>query len=544
MAFTISPQELKLLSKQNDGFALIDVRERTEYERGQIFGATQVPRRLLEFHIPRLIPVRNTLVVLYDNDNYRAVLAAATLENNGYTQVYYLDGGLNEWKKRGNAVVTGVHVLSKSFGEIVGEVWDLVPKLSPTAVKALLDSGEDDFVIIEVRPREEVDKTGSIPGAIAIPGVELPLRVADYSKNGKKIIITCAGRTRGYIAAATLQKMNIANVYDLNNGTKGWKLAGFELQQNVPQGPQPSAASRERADQFAGDFAVEQGIKFISVEQLQALRRNSGQETLYLLDVRSREEYEFIGHIPGAVSIPGGQAIQNTDDTIAVPNGTIVFVCDNGTRAILTAYWYQQMGFPHVFVLEAGLASWTQAGNTLVTGILDPEPLGFAEAVKQVSRISVFQLKLLIDQQQRVSIIDISNSKAFAAAHIPGAQWISRGWLEQQIGQLVPEQGSLLIVTGNDHFQPVLAATTLRQLGFENVQVLAGGTQAWGEASYELVEGLEGFKPDDWFIPLTEYGLERSDQYIKWEEKLAYLPEYMNYFQRKGILKAECKELK
>jgi len=537
MTNAISSQELKLLSEENEKFALLDVRERNEYEQGQIFGATQVPRRLLEFRIPELIPVKSTKVILYDNDNYRGVLAADTLEKNGYTNVYYLAGGLVEWKRTGNAIVTGVHVLSKSFGEIVGEVWDIVPKITPIQVKKILDSGEDNFIIIDVRPQEEVDKTGSIPGAICISGVELPLRINDYNKNGKKIITTCAGRTRGYISAVTLQKMNIDNVYDLNNGTKGWKLAGFELQKEIPEGPQPSRESREKADEFAINFASEQGIKLISTDHLQALRQNASQETLYLLDVRSAGEYEFIGHIPGSISIPGGQAIQNTDDTVALRNGNIVFVCDNGTRAILTAYWYQQMGFPHVYVLEGGLGSWTQDGNVLETSIQDVEPLGFAESAKGIGRVVAPQLKMFIDQKERITIIDISDSKTFALGHIPGAHWISRGWLEKQIGELVTDKSSRLMITGNDNYSPILAAVTLKEQGYPNVEVLDGGTSAWRKASYAIANGMEGAKPDDWFIPLTEYGLEQSEQYIKWEEQLAYLPEYMDYFRHKGILK-------
>jgi rhodanese-related sulfurtransferase len=536
MAKEISQQQLQLLLNSDEEFALIDVRERNEYENGQIFGATQVPRRLLESRIPVAIPVKNTKVVLYDNDNVRSELAAGTLEKHGYTNLYVLTGGLDAWKKAGLPVVRGVHVLSKAFGEIVGEVRQDVSRLSPAEVKALVDSGDDNFVIIEVRPQEEVSKTGSIPGAIAIPGVELPLRVADYAQRGRKIITTCAGRTRGYISCATLKLMGIPHIYDLDNGTKGWRLAGFELQKKIPQGPAPSAQSREKADRFAEKLIKEEGLQTISAGQLRDLRQKAGQETLYLLDVRTREEYEFIGHIPGAVSIPGGQAIQNTDDTAPVRNGKIVFICDNGTRAAITAYWYKQMGFSHIYVLEGGLQSWTQAGNALVSGSGETVPLGFAEAAQQVAKISASALKGAIDQKQDITIVDIGDSKAFAAGHLPGARRVPRGWLEKRIGDVVPDKKRFLVVTGQERFGPVLAAKTLTDLGFHHVRVLAGGTDSWQAAGYRLDDGLEGVEPDDWFVHLTEYNLERSDQYIKWEKELAYLPEYMAYFRRRGIL--------
>ena len=544
MVRTISPRELQQQLESDERLALIDVRERNEYETGQIFGATQVPRRLLESRIPAAVPVAATKVVLYDNDNIRSELAASTLEKHGYTALYILDGGLDAWKKAGLPVVKGVHVLSKAFGEIVGEVWNVVPKLSPGEVKALLDSGDDNVVIIEVRPQEEVNKTGSIPGAVTISGVELPLKAADYAKDGKKIITTCAGRTRGYIACATLRMMGITNVYDLDNGTKGWRLAGFELQREIPRGPVPTAESRKKAEQFAKKLVKEQGIRTLSAEQLHVLQQKAQQDVLYVIDVRTREEYELAGHIPGAVLVPGGQAIQNTDDTVPVRNAKIVFVCDDGTRAAITAYWYQQMGFPHVYVLEGGVRSWTQAGKSVQTGSGKNVPLGFDEAEKHVRKIPVSQLKTWLDEKRAVTIVDISDSKSFAAGHIQGARWVPRGWLETRIGHVAVHKDGILVVTGADPFSPVLAGKTLFDLGFSHTYVLDGGTKAWLNAGYGLRNGMEGFEPDDWFVHLTEYDLDRSQGYIKWEEELAYLPEYMAYFRRKGILKPEQDGLK
>lgn len=536
-----SPQKLQLLLESDEEYALIDVRERNEYERGQIFGATQVPRRSLEARFPVIVPARSTKVVLYDDDDdgTRSALAAGTLEKNGYTDVYYLEGGLTAWKKAGYPVVQGIHVLSKAFGEIVGEIRNSVPTLQPEDLKKLIDSVHDNYIIIEVRPTGEVQKTGSIPGAVNIPGVELPLRIADYAKNGKTIITTCAGRTRGFIACATLTLMGIDNVYDLNNGTLGWQLSGFDLQQNIPQGPPPSLESRLEADRFASQLAKQQGLQLISVDQLEALRRNDHKETLYIIDVRTPEEYEYIGHIAGSVSVPGGQAIQNTDDVAAVHRANIVFVCDNGTRAVITAYWYQQMGFSNIFVLDGGLSAWTCSGRGLETGIRQPDPIGLAEAVKAVDHIHAAGLKSILDKNENKVVIDVSDSRSYTSGHIPGARWVPRGWLETRIGRIVADKKTPLFVTGSDYSSLVFAASTLSELGFYDVRVLHGGNQSWAEAGYDLTQGLDGADPDDWHVHLTEYGHEEAKKYFAWEESLAHLPEYMNYFRRKKILKDE-----
>lgn len=536
MLKTISPQALHHLLESDEVYALIDVRERNEYEQGQIFGATLVPQRLLEQRVPVLVPVKDTKVVLYDEGGERAVLASRTLEKHGYTNIYYLAGGISAWQGAGFSLVKGVHVLSKSFGEIVGEIRRNAPQLSPQDLKQLIDANRQDYIVIEVRPAEEVEKTGSIPGAINIPGVELPLRIADYTKSGKKIITTCAGRTRGFIACATLKMMGIYNVYDLNNGTLGWQLAGFDLQQEIPAGPPPSTGSRIKADRFAAHLVEEQNIPVLSVEGLEALRQNAHRETLYLLDVRTPEEYEISGHIEGAISIPGGQAIQNTDDVVAVNKAQIVFICDNGTRSAITAYWYRQMGFSNVYILGGGMYAWSRAGLGIERGRPQLSPLGYEKAAGKTEKINAGILKGMMDKNQNIVIIDVGDSRAFAGGHIPGARWVSRGWLERRIGDVVTDKGTPVVVTGQDPFNPVYAALTLSEMGFSAVWALAGGHKSWLEAGYDLAVGLEGTEPDDWHVHLTEYGPEEAIQYFLWEESLAHLPEYMRYFRRKGIL--------
>ncbi len=532
----ISADKLKSILESDKEYALLDVRERNEYEQGQIFGATQVPRRSLEIRISVLIPVKNTKIILYDEDNYRALLAARTLESYGYTNIYYLAGGLNAWKDAGYPLVKGVHVLSKSFGEIVGEIRKLVPVILPEDLKPLYDEHPDEYIILEVRPEEEVQKTGSIPGAINISGVELPLRIADYAKSGKTIITTCAGRTRGFIACATLKKQGIDKVYDLNNGTLGWKLAGFDLAREIPQGPQPSAESRKKADQFAAELAQKQKLSFITADELAARQQREHKETVYIVDVRSSAEYESIGHIPGAISIPGGQAIQNTDDIVAVHNATVVFVCDNATRSIITAYWYREMGFEKVYVLDGGLTEWTNSGHALERGNLSVAPLCFDQVFPVVAKVDAAKLQDIREEHPNFLVIDVSDSKSFANGHIPGAKWISQGWLEKRIESVVSDKETFFVVTGQDRYSHIFAALTLIKLGFSNVSALDGGNGSWVKSGYLLSYGLEGIKPDDWHVHLTEYGQEEAKRYFAWEESLVHLPEYMDYFRRKGIL--------
>lgn len=180
-------KDLEALLQGEEVFALIDVRERNEFESRQIFGATQVARSSLEFRMPVLVPQKNTKIILYSNDNERSLLAAKALEEYGYSNVFYLEGGLNFWESEGLPVVEGTHVIGKAFGEIVGDVRKMMTRVLPKELKSWMQKG-DNYIVIEVRPPEEVTKTGSIPGAINIPGVELATKLLIMSKREEKLL--------------------------------------------------------------------------------------------------------------------------------------------------------------------------------------------------------------------------------------------------------------------------------------------------------------------------------------------------------------------
>jgi adenylyltransferase/sulfurtransferase len=81
--------------------ALIDVRERDEWEEGKIPGAVHVPRGFLESRIEQVVPDRDAPIVVYCAGGSRSAFAAKTLGELGYTNVSSLAGGYTEWKRAG-----------------------------------------------------------------------------------------------------------------------------------------------------------------------------------------------------------------------------------------------------------------------------------------------------------------------------------------------------------------------------------------------------------------------------------------------------------
>jgi rhodanese-related sulfurtransferase len=114
------------------------------------------------------------------------------------------------------------------------------------------------------------------------------------------------------------------------------------------------------------EIAEEDGIELIDVSRLLHLRAEASDHPLYIVDVRMPHEY-IEGHIPGALTCPGGQ-VAFSDDQIAIRGASLVTVCDGRARAVFAASLWKQMGFPRVYALDGGVRAWAEAGNPLERG--------------------------------------------------------------------------------------------------------------------------------------------------------------------------------
>jgi sulfur-carrier protein adenylyltransferase/sulfurtransferase len=86
----------------HDSPAIVDVRERDEWDEGHLPGAVHVPRGHLESRIEATVPDKSSPVLVYCAAGNRSAFAAKTLEELGYEQVLSLAGGFTEWKRSGH----------------------------------------------------------------------------------------------------------------------------------------------------------------------------------------------------------------------------------------------------------------------------------------------------------------------------------------------------------------------------------------------------------------------------------------------------------
>lgn len=105
---TINAEELKALMDSGEEFLLLDTRNEQEAkENGKIAYSNQtlIPRGVLEFQVEKLLPNKDQPIVVYCTGNARSRLAAATLQEMGYTNIRNFQG-VNSWRAAGFEVVT------------------------------------------------------------------------------------------------------------------------------------------------------------------------------------------------------------------------------------------------------------------------------------------------------------------------------------------------------------------------------------------------------------------------------------------------------
>ncbi|AKV04126.1 Rhodanese domain protein [Labilithrix luteola] len=94
----VTTDEIAARLAKGDPFALVDVREESEFAAGRIKGARHLGKGVIERDIEKAYPDTSTEIVLYCGGGFRSAIAAETLGRMGYTNVSSMAGGIREWK--------------------------------------------------------------------------------------------------------------------------------------------------------------------------------------------------------------------------------------------------------------------------------------------------------------------------------------------------------------------------------------------------------------------------------------------------------------
>lgn len=483
---TITAERLHELITAGVEYALVDVREAgVTAAQGSILLAVSIPLSVLELRVSTRIPRLSTPVVVYDGGDGRLTeRAAARLVALGYSDVRVLDGGLRAWADAGYKVQSGGdHVIGQAFGEWIEEVYQ-TPHITVGEFRDRVAAGED-IVLLDSRPIGEFENH-SLPGGTSIPGAELVYRAAEAVKSPDSlVVVNCAGRTRSILGAQVLINAGLPNrVVSLEGGTQSWVLEGHDLDHGKAVAvPLPTGDALASAKASAARFADRFAIVHIDKATLQRFRDETDSRSLYVLDVRTPQEYET-GHLAGSRSAPSWDVAPWTFRHVGTHNARIVLVDNDTVRATVAASWIAQIGWGEVFVLDDAFD-----GEDLETG---SSPESFDVPFDGYRVIGADDLNAATDD---VVVLDLAPSPAYRAGHIPGAQFAIRSRLAAKD---IPGTGPI-VLTSEDSVLARFAAADLAAATDRPVQVLDGGTKSWTDSGYTLVSGAERWlhAPDD-----------------------------------------------
>lgn len=80
-------------------------------------------------------------------------------------------------------------------------------------------------------------------------------------------------------------------------------------------------------------------------------------------------------------------------------------------------------------------------------------------------------------------IVDVREKDEWDEEHIPSAIHLSRGTIELDIEDKVPDPNAMIICHCGGGGRSALAAESLQKMGYKNVRSMAGGFKAWKAAS-------------------------------------------------------------
>ena len=104
------------------------------------------------------------------------------------------------------------------------------------------------------------------------------------------------------------------------------------------------------------------------------------------------------------------------------------------------------------------------------------------EAKKKVKETNVADVNRRIEAGEKFLLVDTREDNEWARGHLPGAVHLSKGIIERDIEQRVPDTNATVILYCGGGFRSALVADNLQKMGYTNVESMDGGWKGWLEA--------------------------------------------------------------
>lgn len=110
------------------------------------------------------------------------------------------------------------------------------------------------------------------------------------------------------------------------------------------------------------------------------------------------------------------------------------------------------------------------------------------EARRLVPEVSVQDVGARLEASDGSTLLDVREKEEYRDGHLAGAISLPRGFLEIRVEETVPDKSTPIIAYCAGGTRSLIAARTLKEMGYTNVVSMTGGFTAWKNAGLSFVQ--------------------------------------------------------
>ena len=118
-----------------------------------------------------------------------------------------------------------------------------------------------------------------------------------------------------------------------------------------------------------------------------------------------------------------------------------------------------------------------------------------AEARDNVPEVTIDEVQAQMENGARPTLLDVREREEYREGHLEGSVPLPRGFLEMRIEEAVPDKSTPIVAYCAGGVRSLIAARTLKEMGYEKVTSMSGGYTAWKNAGYKWVADRQ-FTPE------------------------------------------------
>lgn len=116
-----------------------------------------------------------------------------------------------------------------------------------------------------------------------------------------------------------------------------------------------------------------------------------------------------------------------------------------------------------------------------------PRFLELCDAARaRIGEVSPDDIAARMAAGDRFELVDVREESEFAAGHIKGARHLSKGIIERDVEQAIPDASAEIILYCGGGFRSLLAAESLMKMGYPNVKSMSGGWREWKAKAFPI----------------------------------------------------------